>query len=95
MNLDPSIAPPDEPDPVLGSVIRRLREGQGLSLADLANRAQEDPATLSGIEDGAIDPPWPTVEAIARGLGVSVQGIAEAVTEQRGDASGADRGEPS
>lgn len=87
MNVDPSIAPPDEPDPVLGRVVRRLRESQVLSQADLAARSHVDLGTLSQIEDGAVDPPWATVKAIARGLGVSMQSIADAVAEQRDEPS--------
>ena len=87
MNVDPPIAPPDEPDPELGRVIRRLRETQGLSQADLAKRAQVDLDTLSQVEAGAVDPPWATVQAIARGLGVSVKGIADAVVERQGKPS--------
>ncbi|MDX6622331.1 MAG: Helix-turn-helix domain [Solirubrobacterales bacterium] len=87
MNVDPSIAPPDEPDPELGRVIRRLRETQGLSQADLAKRSQVDLTILSQVEDGAVDPPWATVQAIARGLGVSVKGIADAVVERQGKPS--------
>jgi transcriptional regulator with XRE-family HTH domain len=86
LNPDSAITPPDEPDPVLGRVIRRLREGQDLSLAELASRAEVEAATLSQVETGAVDPPWHTVEAIARGLGLSAQGLAEAVAEQRAEA---------
>lgn len=82
MNTGPSIAPPDEPDPGLGRVVRRLRESQGLSRAELADRSQIDPATLSHVEDGAVDPPWATVKAIASGLGVSVQHLADAVVQR-------------
>jgi transcriptional regulator with XRE-family HTH domain len=85
LNVDPSIAPPDEPDPVLGRVIRRLREDRGLSQTDLADRSQVDLGTLSQVEDGAVDPPWATVKALARGLGVSVERIADSVVEQRGE----------
>ena len=85
VNVEPPIAPPEEPDPELGRVVRRLREEQGLSLVDLANRSKLDPDALSLIEAGASDPPWPTVEAIARGLGISVQAIADAVVERRGE----------
>ena len=85
LNVDPAIAPPDEPDPVLGRVIRRLREGQNLSLADLATRSQVDATTLSQVETGAVDPPWDTVKAIARGLGLSTHDLTDAVAEQRGE----------
>lgn len=86
LNVDPSIAPPDEPDPALGRVVRLLRGEQGLSQADLAERAQVDLGTLTGIEDGVLDPPWATVEAIARGLGLPVRSLAAAVVEQRDQA---------
>jgi len=90
LNVDPSIAPPDEPDPVLGRVIRRLREGQNLTVAELAKRSQVDLATLEQVEAGTVDPPWATVTSIARGLGLSAQSLADAVAKQRGG-SGGDR----
>jgi transcriptional regulator with XRE-family HTH domain len=78
----PPPAPPDEPDPALGRVVRQLREERGLSRIELANRSGVDETALAQIEAGAIDPPWTTVEAIARGLEVSVQSIASAVVAQ-------------
>lgn len=86
MIADPSIAPPDEPDPELGRVLRRLRKERGLSLTELADRAEVDPETLAQVERGAVDPPWTTVQAIARGLGCSARDIADAVAEQRDEA---------
>jgi transcriptional regulator with XRE-family HTH domain len=88
LNADPPIAPPDEPDSELGRVIRQLRERRGLSQACLAERAQIDPATLQQLEDGVIDPPWATVEALARGLGVTMGSLADAVAARPDDVSG-------
>jgi len=85
LNVDASIAPPDEPDPGLGRVIRRLREQRGLSQAELADRARIEPAALAQIEAGTADPPWATVAALADGLGVSVESIAGAVTSEDAD----------
>ena len=83
MNADPSIAPPDEPDPELGRALRHLREERGLSLNELADRAEVDPETLARVERGAVDPRWSTVQALARGLGLSAKGVADAVAERR------------
>lgn len=77
--------PPDQPDPALGRVVQGLREERGLSPAELADQAGLETTTVVQIENGAIDPQWAAVEAIARGLGVSVESIARAAAEQRPD----------
>lgn len=69
-------SPPAEPDPALGEVVRQLREAQDLSRTELAELAGVDETTVTGIEEGTIDPPWTAVEALGRVLGVSVQSIA-------------------
>jgi DNA-binding XRE family transcriptional regulator len=82
MTIPPS-PPPDDPDPALGRVIRQLREEQGVSRAGLADRSGVDETSLGQIEDGELDPPWATVEALAAGLGASLKTIATAVIEQK------------
>lgn len=85
MSQTPPDTPPAEPDRTLGRVIRQLREEQGLSQNELAARAGVDEPTLAGIEAATNDPPWTAVEAIAAGLGVSVQTIATAVIAEDPD----------
>jgi transcriptional regulator with XRE-family HTH domain len=80
--IDYSLAPPDEPDPALGRVIRGLRKEQKLSQAELAERSGVAAATVSRIESGQIDPQWATVEKLASGLGVSMKRIGTEVAEQ-------------
>jgi XRE family transcriptional regulator, regulator of sulfur utilization len=80
-----SFAPPDEPDPALGRVVRQLREARRVSRAALAVRSGLDEATLAEIEAGTVDPPWTAVEAIAGALEVSLRSIAGAVADQRPD----------
>lgn len=87
MSEPPPTAPPDRPDPALGRVVRRLREERGVERAQLARRAGLEEETLAGIEAGTVDPPWPEVEALAAGLGVSVRSIAAAAVAEDADAS--------
>lgn len=75
--------PPPDIDPTLGRVLKRLREDQGLNPTNLACRAGLDAATLSQIERGRLDPPWRTVESVARGLGVSLHELASVVENAR------------
>lgn len=81
-HIDYSFAPPDEPDPALGRVIRGLREEQKLSQDELAERSGVPVATISRVESGLIDPQWATVEKLASGLGVSMKRIGTEVAEQ-------------
>lgn len=85
MSNPPAAAPPDRPDPALGRVIRRLREERGVDRAQLAQRSGLEEEGLARIEAGTLDPPWPAVEALAAGLGVSVQSIAAAVVAEEAD----------
>lgn len=91
MSIDYSLAPPDEPDPVLGRVIRRLREEKELSQAELADRSKVTPNTLSRIERGMIDPRWGTLRKLARGLGISLERMGSEVVEEELSGEGADK----
>lgn len=87
--MNPAQPPPlpEDPDPALGRVIQGLREQLGMSRPELAERSGVDPVKLARIEAGAVDPPWPTVQALAGALGVSVAEIATAVVaEEEADA---------
>jgi transcriptional regulator with XRE-family HTH domain len=52
----------------IGSLIRREREGRGLSLADLSERTAIAPSNLSRIECGRVEPRLSTLNRIAEAL---------------------------
>jgi transcriptional regulator with XRE-family HTH domain len=54
----------------LGSVARRLRESQGLTLTDIANSAGISAGMLSRLETGHVTPSLETLIALADALGV-------------------------
>lgn len=55
-----------------GTEVRRIRKLRGLSIEDLAERAQLSANYIGGIEMNRRDPSISTVHAIAKGLGVSI-----------------------
>jgi len=59
----------------LGKRIRVLRQASGLSQEELADRVGIHPTYLSGIERGERNPALENLNAIARGLGVSLSGL--------------------
>jgi transcriptional regulator with XRE-family HTH domain len=71
------------PDPVLGPVLKGLREAQGLTQEQLAYSAQITTGTLSKIETGEASPAWATVSQIARALSVPLTELAAAVEAER------------
>lgn len=66
----------DEPQPALGSAIRRLRERRGFTQEALAHDAGITTGTLSQIERGQSNPTWGTVRRIAGALNVSMDEVA-------------------
>jgi transcriptional regulator with XRE-family HTH domain len=54
----------------LGRVVRRLRDEQSLTLADVASRADISPAMLSRLETGQASPSLETLVSLAGALGV-------------------------
>jgi transcriptional regulator with XRE-family HTH domain len=54
-----------------GQQLRRLRDGSGLTQAELAERAGIHPNTMARMERGEHEPAWPLVLALARALGVT------------------------
>ena len=54
----------------LGRVARRLRDSQGLTLADVATRASISSAMLSRLETGRASPSLETIVSLAGALGV-------------------------
>jgi transcriptional regulator with XRE-family HTH domain len=55
-----------------GTEVRRIRKLRGLSIEDLAERAQLSANYIGGIEMNRRDPSLSTVNAIARGLGTTI-----------------------
>jgi transcriptional regulator with XRE-family HTH domain len=54
----------------LGRVARRIRDSQGLTLADVASRAGISAAMLSRLETGRTSPSLETIVSLAQALGV-------------------------
>lgn len=59
------------PDTGLGGRLRALREGRGLTQAQLAEAAGVSLRALSYYEGGTAQPVWPVVIALARALGAT------------------------
>lgn len=75
---------PDQPQPALGKAVRQLREKRGITQERLAQDAGLTTGTVSLIERGQSNPAWGTVEALARGLGVSVVDLAKIAANREG-----------
>src|SRR3989442_532627 len=73
-----------------GDRLRRLREQQGLTQRQLAERAGCHLMTVAKLEAGTQEPAWPLVQALARALGVTC--LAFAVEEEAGAPQPAKRG---
>jgi transcriptional regulator with XRE-family HTH domain len=58
--------------PAVGEAIKRLRQEQRLSQAELAGRARLTQATISRIESGARQGDLQTLALIAAGLGLAL-----------------------
>ena len=56
-----------------------MRAARGLSREALAFRSRTTPRTVSQIEGAEIIPRWDTVRRLARGLGISLTELGEAV----------------
>jgi transcriptional regulator with XRE-family HTH domain len=61
----------------MGTRIRRLRKGQGLSQAALAKRARLTRVYITRLEAGRQDPSLSTITALAKALGVPVTALLE------------------
>jgi transcriptional regulator with XRE-family HTH domain len=73
----------------LGTAVRTLRARADLSADELAERAEVDPALLSGLESGRQEPTWGDLRRIARGLETPLEqllGLAESL--ERADPGG-------
>jgi transcriptional regulator with XRE-family HTH domain len=61
--------------------VKALRERQKLDQAGLAERTGLSVATIAEIESGEGDPVWGDMRLVARGLGVSMEALAELAEE--------------
>jgi transcriptional regulator with XRE-family HTH domain len=67
------------PDPVLGPILKALREARGLTQEQLAPLAQITTGTLSKVETGQTSCGWSTVRLIAKALDVSMAELGAAI----------------
>lgn len=77
----------------VGAAIRRLRAAQGLTLADVADRAQISQGMLSRLETGAVSPSLETVAAVAAALGADLPTLFRGLGAQQSDAQLVKKGE--
>jgi transcriptional regulator with XRE-family HTH domain len=70
----------------LGEQLRRVREQQRLTVADLAGRSDLSPTRVAKIEAGLTDPRFDVLVALSDGLGV---GLAALMPEDAEDREGA------
>ncbi len=70
----------------LGSMARRLRESQNLTLADVAGRADISSAMLSRLETGRVSPSLETIVALSQALGVTASVLMQRVGSDDGGA---------
>lgn len=77
----------------VGAAIRRLRAAQGLTLADVADRAHISQGMLSRLETGAVSPSLETVAAVAAVLGADLPTLFRGLGTQPSDAQLVRKGE--
>jgi transcriptional regulator with XRE-family HTH domain len=77
----------------VGAVLRALRSAQGLTLADVADRAKISQAMLSRVETGAVSASLDTLAALAAALGVDLASLFRGITEKPSDAQFVRKGE--
>ena len=70
----------------VGAAARRLREGQALTLAEVAQQANISTAMLSRLETGAVSPSLETLVALAGALGITPAALLQNVGEDDGSA---------
>ena len=67
----------------LGFKVRRLRKQQGLSLRQVADRANCSPSYLSMVENGKLDPSISRLKRIAEGLGFTISELFQEPTDEQ------------
>lgn len=66
-----------DPQKALGLAVRSVREEQGLSQEDLAQRAGLPSSLLAHLESGDHDPTWGDMRRLAEGLEISLEELSE------------------
>jgi transcriptional regulator with XRE-family HTH domain len=92
--LVPGLGPPTAPRKPgkggigsrLGATARRIRDGQSLTIADVAARANISPPMLSRLETGQVTPSLETLVALANALGVKPGLLLDEIGESDEDA---------
>jgi transcriptional regulator with XRE-family HTH domain len=82
----PSADRAENPAVDLGITARRLREGQNLTMADVARRANISTAMLSRLETGRVSPSLETILALSQALGVTASVLMQRVGTDDGGA---------
>jgi len=77
----------------VGAAIRRLRSAQGLTLADVAERAEISQAMLSRLETGAVSPSLETLAAVAKAIGADLASLFRDLGPRKSDAQLVKKGE--
>jgi len=77
----------------VGAAIRRLRSAQGLTLADVAERADISLAMLSRLETGAVSPSLETLAAVAKAIGADLSTLFRDLGPRKSDAQLVKKGE--
>jgi len=70
------------PDPDLGLALRQLRDERKMTQESVSHAADLTLGAYGRIERSEVAPSWPTVRAIARGLGISMKDLGAAVDRQ-------------
>jgi transcriptional regulator with XRE-family HTH domain len=77
----------------VGAAIRRLRSAQGLTLADVADRARISQGMLSRLETGAVSPSLETLAAVATAIGADLSTLFRDLGAKKSDAQFVKKGE--
>ena len=77
----------------IGASLRRTRTSQGLTLADVADRAHVSQAMLSRVETGAVSPSLETLAALANALGTDLATVLREMETKPSDAQLVRKGE--
>lgn len=89
----PTAAEPGNVAQKIGATARRLRTALGLTLGDVARRANISAAMLSRLENGDVSPSLETLSALAPVLGVPLAQLFSDVDKPRGGAQHVPRGQ--
>jgi transcriptional regulator with XRE-family HTH domain len=73
-----------QPDPILGAILRGLREKKGLTREAMAFRAGCTMGTIGQIECGFSAPAFATVRRVAHALGMTLVELAVAIEAAEG-----------